>query len=100
MDEILENQNTSESSKPSEGIKTKIQKLFKTKPENTKSNSQDNKSKPRVIKTGFDPKNRKVSLIKAGESFTVKKPATNFLFKGKEKEAKEIYEFQISCSHN
>lgn len=50
--------------------------------------------------TGHDPKNRHVYLKQTGEKFEVTKPATGFSFSGSEKQAKEVYNQQLSCSHN
>lgn len=50
--------------------------------------------------TGHDPKNRHVYLKQTGEKFEVTKPDTGFSFTGSEKQAKEVYNQQLSCSHN
>ena len=56
-----------------------------------------------VIKEGFDPKNRKVSIKTDGELFWVEKPATGYKSKDYKTECKTLFEFfedQILSSQN
>jgi hypothetical protein len=86
------------SQKPKAAAKTAVKSQKPKAAAKTAVKSQ----KPKAFKPllGHDPKNRLVHLAKKGEKFEVSKPATGFKFTGAEKKAKEVYEHQLSCSHN